>query len=144
MPLFTYLYDFYSSSSYCIIINNIWKSYQEALDYEVELRKLIDLKQYNMAFEIFDEKIFMFMHNIKQQTRTMNEDDDVATTATTTKVYLRKYTSGSVYCKIISQYAIDVLQRLKMYPRANELFMFLLFDQNDYLQDYKISWYCFI
>lgn len=56
-------------------------------------------------------------------------------------VYLRRFTSGSIYCKILSSYASDILERLKKHEEANEIYSFLLEKQNTYLQTSRARWF---
>lgn len=55
--------------------------------------------------------------------------------------YLRKFSANSIYCKIMSIYASEVLQKMKQYKKANELFEFLLYKQELYLLDSRHHWY---
>jgi hypothetical protein len=55
--------------------------------------------------------------------------------------YLRKFTANSVLVKCLSIYANEILQRLKKYAQANEIFKFLLFEQNGYLRDSRARWF---
>lgn len=55
--------------------------------------------------------------------------------------FLRVFSSGSIYTKMLSIYAFEILQRLKKYQEANDLFEFLLYKQNVYLQSSRYKWF---
>lgn len=107
--------------------------YQEALDYEFDLLSYIDSKEIEEAYEKFNEKIYEFKKIILNP--DLNEFD------INLPIYLRSFTPGSTYVKFVSIYAFEVLQKLKKFAEANELFEFLITKQATYLLSYRSKWY---
>ena len=107
--------------------------YQQSIDEEIELFNLIDSKDYDIAFEKYNLIIAEFKSNILD--KNLNEYNSKL------PIYLRQFTSSSVYCRILSLYAFEVLQKLRKYAEANELFDFLIFKQNLYLQTSRPKWF---
>lgn len=93
----------------------------------------IESKELEEAYEKFNEKIYEFKKIILNP--DLNEFD------MNLPIYLRGFTSGSTYCKFISIYAFEILQKLKKYQEANELFEFLILKQFTYLLSYRSKWY---
>jgi hypothetical protein len=80
--------------------------YQESLEYLFDLESLIDAKEIEEAYEKFNEKIYEFEKLILNP--DLNVNDAIL------PVYLRNFTPGSTYCRFISLYAFEVLQKLKL------------------------------
>lgn len=102
------------------------------MDEEFELFSLLDNKSYDQAYSIFKEKIENYKSLIMDSS-SLDRDKNLP-------VYLRSFTSGSIYTKILSVFAFEVLQRLKKYQEANDLFEFLLNKQNVYRQSTRSKW----
>ena len=94
---------------------------------------LIESKEYEEAFDIFNKKIYDFQKCIL--------DPDLNAYDLKLPSHLRKFTSGYVYCKIVSIYADQILERLRKYEAANELYDFLLNKQHTYLQTNRARWF---
>lgn len=107
--------------------------YQSALEHEFDLLALVDAKEYEQALDSFDPHIAEFK---KQITNPLVVEFDQSL-----PVFLRKFTSNSVLCKCLSIYANEVLQKLKKYAEANEVFKFLLEEQNTYSLDSRARWF---
>jgi Fanconi-associated nuclease 1 len=107
--------------------------FQEALEHEYDLLNLIDSKDYERAHVEFEKHMYEFKKAIL--------DPDLIDYDLKLPSYLRSFTSGSVYCKILSIYANEILQRLRKYNEANQLFEFLLFKQNVYLLTHRARWF---
>lgn len=107
--------------------------YHEALDYECELFSLIESKELADAHALFSPRLFDFQKTILDP--DLNEFDSNLPS------YLRVFTAGSVLTKLLSVYAFEVLQKLKLYTEANEVFEFLLFKQANYRLSWRHKWY---
>ncbi len=103
------------------------------MEYKFELIDFIDSKDFEKAYEEFDQKMYIFKQNIND--KKITDQDSILPN------YLRKFLSNSIYCKILSIYAMEILQRMKLYKQANEIFEFLLFEQDLYLLDYRYHWF---
>ena len=108
-------------------------SYQIALDLEFELIDLIENKEYEKAHAEFYEKIFRFKKIIK--------DEKIRNYDILLPKYLRRFLANSIYCKILSLFSSEILQKMKFYKESNEIFEFLLFQQDLYLLDSRHHWY---
>jgi len=107
--------------------------YQESLEYLFDLVSLIDAKELEEAYEKFNEKIYEFEKII------LNPDLNLIDS--NLPIYLRNFTPGATYCKFISMYAFEVLQKLKLYKEANDLFEFLISKQNVYSLSTRGKWF---
>ena len=107
--------------------------YQNSLEYEYELLNFLEAKEYEEAYDLFNEKIFEFKKFILDP--DLNEYDAKL------PIYLRVFTCGSIYCKLLSIFAFEVLQRLRKYDEANALFDFLIHKQSLYLLTQRAKWY---
>jgi hypothetical protein len=107
--------------------------YHEALDYECELFSLIESKDLAEAHELFSPRIYDLQKVIL--------DPDLNDYDATLPNYLRVFTAGSILTKILSIYAFEVLQKLKLYAEANQIFEFLLFKQTNYSLTSRSKWY---
>lgn len=94
---------------------------------------MLSNKKFEEAQETYDEKIEELINKINNSPFKLNHIQ--------LPLYLRKFSSNSIYCKIISIYASEVMQRMRHYDKANRLFEFLLFDQKLYLLDSRARWY---
>ena len=103
------------------------------MEYEFELVDLIENKEFEKAHQEFYEKVFFFKQAIK----------DPISKSLDSKLpnYLRKFSANSIYCKILSIFSSEILQRMKFFKEANEIFEFLVFEQDLYLLDSRYHWY---
>lgn len=108
-------------------------SYEGALDEEFELLNILDSKDYEQAYHLFKDKIESFKILILDPD-SLNRDKQLP-------IYLRNFSKGSIYTKILSIFAFEVLQRLKKYQEANEIFEFLLYKQNVYRLSTRSKWF---
>ena len=93
----------------------------------------VENKEYEKAHLEFYEKLFEFKRMIREE-KTTTIDSKLPN-------YVRKYLPNSIYCKVLSIFAAEVLQKMKFYKEANEIFEFLLFQQDLYLLDSRHHWY---
>jgi hypothetical protein len=107
--------------------------YQQSIDEEYELSVMVEKKLYQPAFEKYNSKIEEF--------KSIILDSDLNEYNSKMPEYLRVFTSSSVYCKILSIFSYEILQKLKKYTEANELFEFLVFKQNLYVQTMRAKWF---
>ena len=103
------------------------------MDDEFELFNVLDGKDYEQAYCLFKDKIEKYKSSILDSS-SLNRDKALP-------VYLLSFTSGSIYTKILSIFAFEVLQRLKKYQEANDLFEFLLYKQNVYRLGSRSKWF---
>lgn len=108
-------------------------NYQKALELKYELLNYVDRKEYDRAFSRFDPLISEIKKVVCNPTLI---DYDL-----TLPGYLRAYKCGSVYVRLLGIYANEVLQKLRKYREANELFEYLLFEQRSYGLGSKAKWY---
>jgi fanconi-associated nuclease 1 len=94
---------------------------------------LVESKDFEQAYDEFNKRIYDFKKIILNP--DFNEHDLKLPS------YLRSFKCGYIYCKLLSIYANEVLQRLRKYQEANEIFEFLLNKQNTYLLLHKAKWY---
>ncbi len=102
------------------------------MEFESELLNLIESKEYEQAFEMFNKRIYEFQKIVL--------DPDLNKADLKLPQHLRRFTSGSIYCKILSIFSADILERLKKYEEANSVYEFLLHRQNTYLQNRRARW----
>lgn len=103
------------------------------MDYKFDLLNLVDNKDYEEAYDAFNDKIKEFIEIILNN-ESCEHDSKLPG-------FLRVFTSGSIYCKIMSLYATEVLQKLGKYEEANEIFDFLLFKQKVYSGGSRAKYY---
>ncbi len=115
-----------------IFISLHFLRYQSSLEFESELSNLIESKEYEQAFEMFNKRVYDFQKIIL--------DPDLNKADLKLPQHLRRFTSGSIYCKILSIFSTDILERLKKYEQANEIYEFLLNRQNTYFQYRRARW----
>jgi hypothetical protein len=131
------------------------------LDYLCDLLNYIENKNVEEAYEKFKEKVGEFKKIILDT--DINEVDMKLPIYLRVKFYyliyslnfvlnklayyfnnwniLKVFTSGYSYCKFISIFAFEILQKLKKYADANEMFEFLVFKQTIYCLSYRSKWY---
>jgi Fanconi-associated nuclease 1 len=103
------------------------------MEYENELLSYIEAKEYEQAYEKLDCYVFEFKKQVLDP--DLNEYD------LKLPIYLRKFTSNCMLVKFLSIYANEILQKLKKYEEANDIFEFLLFQQSTYLLDSRAKWF---
>ncbi|RMZ94613.1 fanconi-associated nuclease 1, partial [Brachionus plicatilis] len=108
-------------------------NYEQALDDEFELLNILESKDYDQAYDLFRDKMESYKILIVNP-ETLNRDQQLP-------VYLRSFTHGSIYTKILSIFSFEVLQRLKKYQEANDTFEFLLYKQNVYRLSSRSKWF---
>lgn len=108
------------------------KRYMIAIELESDLLSLIEAKEYDQAFEKFDNRLEEFQAKILDQ--EFNEND------LKLPIYLRRFTPGAVYCRILSLFTDEILERFKKHKEANEIYEFLLYRQQTYLQQSRARW----
>jgi Fanconi-associated nuclease 1 len=106
--------------------------YQNSLEYESELLDLANSKEFEQAFELFNDRVYEIQKTILDP--VINARDQKLPS------YLRRFTAGSIYCKVLMAFA-DVCERLKDYRRANEIYDFLLNRQHTYGQSCRARWF---
>lgn len=81
---------------------------------------------------MFNGRIYEFQKTIL--------DPDINARDQKLPMYLRRFTSGSIYCKVLSNFA-DVCERMKEYNLANSIYEFLLDRQSTYGQTSRARWF---
>lgn len=89
-------------------------------------------KDFEQAFDMFNGRIYEFQKTIL--------DPDINARDQKLPTYLRRFTSGSIYCKVLSNFA-DVCERMKEYNQANSIYEFLLDRQSTYGQASRARWF---
>ena len=92
----------------------------------------LESKEFEEAFDAFNSKIPAIKETILNEEFTTHDSQ--------LPIFLRGFTAGHIHAKIISIFAYEVLQRLRKYRDANDLFEFLI-RQNVYLLTSRGKWY---